>query len=110
MFSLPWTLRLALLLGVMPLLAFSAPHKTENLFLITVDGFRWQELFTGAEELLLNPDNGACIDTNRLQRAFWRKSPEARREALLPFVWGEIARQGQIFGNKTKDSVAQVTN
>ena len=25
-----------------------------NLFIITVDGFRWQEIFTGADEALIN--------------------------------------------------------
>ncbi|HUJ71996.1 MAG TPA: alkaline phosphatase family protein, partial [Verrucomicrobiae bacterium] len=40
----------------------------------------------------------------------WRETPEARREALLPFFWTEIARHGQIFGNRAKGSVVAVTN
>src|SRR6185437_11969785 len=48
-------------------------------------------------------------DTNTLRKAFWRDTPEARREALLPFFWGEIASHGQLFGNQTKGSVVTVT-
>src|SRR5690242_16870126 len=91
-------------------IAADVPHKTENLFLITVDGFRWQEVFGGAEESLINAENGGVVSTNRVRAAFLRKTPEKCREALLPFVWSEIAHHGQIFGNRNKGSLAQVTN
>ena len=29
------------------------PQKTENVFLVTLDGLRWQELFYGADSLLV---------------------------------------------------------
>jgi hypothetical protein len=84
-------------------------HKTENVFLITVDGFRWQEVFKGAEESLICRDYGVW-DTNRLRKEFWRETSNERRSALLPFFWDVIARQGQIYGNSAKGSVAVVTN
>ena len=28
--------------------------QTENIFIITTDGLRWQEIFTGADSLLIN--------------------------------------------------------
>jgi hypothetical protein len=37
--------------------AFAA--KTQNVVLIVSDGLRWQEIFTGAEEDLLNDTFGA---------------------------------------------------
>lgn len=89
--------------------AATPAHKTENVFLITVDGFRWQELFTGAEEQLMTKEYGVW-DTNRLRSWFWRETPEARRRALLPFFWDVIAEKGQLFGNGNKGSVAIVTN
>ena len=94
------------------LLTAETSHKTENLFLITVDGFRWQEVFTGAEELLMNKENGGMHagDTNLLRKTFLRDTPEERREALLPFFWSTIGKQGQIYGNKNKGSLATVTN
>ena len=45
-----------------------------------------------------------------LKRKFWRDDVEARRQALFPFLWNVIAKQGQIFGNQAKGSVARVTN
>ncbi|MBL7748297.1 MAG: hypothetical protein JNM19_12750, partial [Chitinophagaceae bacterium] len=29
----------------------------ENLFIITTDGFRWQEVFNGADSLLINSED-----------------------------------------------------
>src|ERR1051326_7406594 len=105
-------IRLALLVALFASTTptFASSHRTENLFLITIDGFRWQEVFGGAEESLIDPGNGGVKDTNRVRAAFWRESPEQRREALLPFFWSEIAGHGQIYGNQDKGSIAQVTN
>jgi hypothetical protein len=49
-------------------------------------------------------------DIPALQKTYWRETPEARREALLPFLWSVVAKQGQIYGNATKGSEAKVTN
>src|SRR5437016_11004248 len=76
----------------------AAALKTQNAFLIISDGFRWQEVFTGAEADLMTKENGGVQDTNDLRAQFWRETPEARREALLPFFWTPIARRGQISG------------
>jgi len=84
-------------------------HKTENVFLITVDGSRWQEVFTGAEEPLMTKDNGVW-DTNRLRARFWHETPGERRRALMPFFWEVIAERGQLYGNGNQGSVEIVTN
>lgn len=84
-------------------------HKTENVFLITVDGLRWQEVFRGLDETLATREFGVW-DTNRLRSWFWRERPEENRRALLPFFWNTIARQGQLFGNGDKGSISMVTN
>lgn len=93
-----------------PIAVFAAPQKTENVFLIITDGLRWQELFTGAEELLISKENGGVQDTNAIHKKFWRETPEQRREALLPFFWSEFARRGQLLGNQNKGSVVAVAN
>ena len=87
-----------------------AGRATENVILLMTDGLRWQEVFTGAEEVLMTKEPGGVKDVDRLKKAFWRDTPEARREALMPFLWNVVARQGQIFGNQAKGSKAQVTN
>ncbi|MBI4662302.1 MAG: alkaline phosphatase family protein [Verrucomicrobia bacterium] len=84
--------------------------KTQNVFLIMSDGLRWQEVFAGAEELLINAKNGGVKNTNALRNRFWRETPEARRQALLPFFWSEIAKRGQLLGNQNKKSVVNLTN
>jgi hypothetical protein len=109
-FIRPALSRLLVSILVLASLPALARHKTENLFLITVDGLRWQEVFTGGEDLLLNKENGGVSDTNRVRSAFLRSTPEERRKALLPFFWSEIVSHGQIFGNRSKASHAQVTN
>jgi len=90
--------------------ADGAVPKTENVFLITTDGLRWQEVFTGAEEQLLTAENGGVKNVAALRREFWRDTPEERRRVLMPFLWSEIAARGQIYGNQLKGSVAGLTN
>jgi hypothetical protein len=88
----------------------AAALKTQNVFLIISDGFRWQEVFAGAEENLMNKENGGVRNVNALRQEFWRETPGERRRALLPFFWGTIATQGQLFGNQNSGSVVTVTN
>ena len=84
--------------------------KTRAVVLIVMDGFRWQEVFNGAAGELLNAKYGGAQDEAELKKEFWRNTPEERREAMMPFLWGVVAKQGQIYGNQKKGSVAQVTN
>jgi hypothetical protein len=75
------------------------------------DGLRWQEIFTGAEADLLNDKaGGSWMSEKDLRKRYWRDTPAARRAVLFPFLWGTVARQGQIFGNRTAGSDAHVTN
>jgi len=86
-------------------------QKTKTVVLIVSDGLRWQEVFTGADVLLLDPKNGGSwMEEEALKRKFWRSNPEERRRVLFPFIWGTVATKGQIFGNQAKGSVAHVTN
>ena len=86
-------------------------QKTKTVVLIVSDGLRWQEVFTGADPLLLDPTNGGSwMEEGALKHKFWRDSPDERRRILFPFIWGTVAKQGQIFGNQTKGSIAHVTN
>src|ERR1700733_6066331 len=82
--------------------AATAHPKTENILFITTDGLRWQEVFGGADEALMNRGRGGVQNLEQLKKTFWRETPEARREVLLPFTWSVIAKQGQIYGNRWK--------
>lgn len=89
----------------------SAPAlKTKAVVLIVMDGFRWQEVFNGPEHDLMNSKYGGVQDEKALRKEFWRDTPEEGRAAMMPFLWNTIAKNGQIYGNQKKGSVAQVTN
>jgi hypothetical protein len=90
--------------------AGAADLKTRNVVLITTDGLRWQEVFTGAERALIDRKTGGVADAKAVEARFWRETPEERRAALLPFVWVKIAREGQIYGNLQKGSSSRITN
>jgi hypothetical protein len=101
------------LLAAAPLAEAATPAalKTRNVVLLVSDGLRWQEMFTGADPTLLNAQNGGIWDKQAdLRREYWRDDVNERRKALFPFIWGTVAAHGQIFGNRTKGSVARVTN
>lgn len=101
---------LALVAIVTASLPLNAQARTRNVVLIVTDGLRWQEVFGGAERRLMSRAPGGVSDTVSLIRDFWRDTPEARREALLPFVWGTVAKQGIIYGNARAGSIARITN
>lgn len=88
----------------------AAEHKTQNVILVMTDGLRWQDVFTGADEALLSKQDGGVDNVPETRKAFWRDSSAERRKAMLPFLWSEIAANGQIFGNQQLGSEASVTN
>jgi hypothetical protein len=50
------------------------------------------------------------VPADVLRQRYWRDDPDQRRALLFPFLWGTVAKQGQIFGNQARGSVAHVTN
>jgi hypothetical protein len=45
-----------------------------------------------------------------LRKRYWRPGAAERRALLFPFLWGTVAKRGQILGNQALGSVARVTN
>ena len=88
----------------------TASLQTNHVLLVMADGVRWQEVFTGAEERLISKEFGGVTKTNEVRKAFWRDTPTARRAALMPFFWNTLAKEGQLYGNQHKGSIAHVTN
>ena len=83
--------------------------KTDNIIIITLDGLRWQELFTGADQGLIS-DKAFVKDTAALYKSFWRATSEQRREVLMPFFWGKINEEGQLYGFRDVGSKVNCTN
>ena len=89
--------------------ASAARSTVKNVVVITLDGMRWQELFGGVERTLLGTDEEEITASSSFKR-FWQDTPEERRAALMPFFWTVVARQGQVFGDSARGSLAHVTN
>jgi hypothetical protein len=102
----------ALVCLALTLSAAAAPPRTRNVVLVVCDGLRWQEVFTGADPLLLNDERagGSWTPLAELQQRFWAEDPRERRRLLLPFLWSTVAVHGQLFGNQLAGSRVQVTN
>jgi hypothetical protein len=99
---------LLLVLAAAPASAQAPPRQ--NVVLIVTDGFRWQELFGGADPALNNAEFGGVEDTTAVRRAYLVGDADANRRALMPFMWSVIARDGQVFGDRNLGSTVAVTN
>jgi hypothetical protein len=82
---------------------------TKKLFIITIDGFRWQEIFTGADPLLIT-NTEYVRDTVLARRLYWDSTAKERRKKLLPFFWNTIAEEGRIYGNRLLGNKVNVRN
>lgn len=86
------------------------PLNPENkLFIITLDGFRWQEVFNGADSSLIS-DPEINTDTSFAKALYWDIDPNERRKKLMPFLWNVVARQGELFGNRKYHNYVNVAN
>jgi hypothetical protein len=101
---------LALLVLVGPATAGEPKRQTENVIVVTFDGFRWQDFFSGADDSLFDKKLGGVRDPEKLKARYWRDTPRERREILLPFLWQTVAREGQIFGDASRNAQAFVRN
>ncbi|WP_207422240.1 alkaline phosphatase family protein [Desertivirga brevis] len=102
-------LRIITLLFILPGLSTVGQSRTENVVLITLDGMRWQEIFQGADKDILYRKKGV-ENVAEIESQFWDKDPLKRREKLLPFIWSEIATNGQIYGNRSLGNKVNVRN
>ncbi len=90
---------LVLVLATMMMVSFGQMKKSENIVVVTLDGFRWQEVFGGADSLLTY-DTAARYNFRYVQDHFWAPTALERRKKLMPFFWSEIADKGVLLGNR----------
>ncbi|MGH8241915.1 MAG: alkaline phosphatase family protein [Steroidobacteraceae bacterium] len=92
--------------------ALAALPADRNLILVTLDGVRTQEIFGGMDPVLANaPEAESGIyDSEVTRKRYWRDTPEARREALMPFFWQTLTPAGMVLGNQAKGSKVTVRN
>jgi hypothetical protein len=79
-----------------------------NIFIITIDGFRWQEVFNGADPALISNEK-YTPDTATMKMLYGSPDTEGRRKQLLPFFWNVIA-EGQLYGNRHYDNKVNTSN
>lgn len=88
----------------------AATPKTRNVFLITADGLRREEVFEGADPILITKEYGNIGNTNLVRKEFYSDDLAERRRKLFPFLWGTVATQGQLLGNAKLGSEVRVSN
>jgi hypothetical protein len=87
------------------------PRKpAEYLFVITFDGLRWQEVFGGADSVLMTDKAYNQGDGERLRTQYWAPGAAERRRKLMPFFWSTIEAEGRIFGNRAYGNRADNAN
>jgi hypothetical protein len=92
--------------------AQAAPPEKRHVVLVTLDGVRVQELFGGMDPILANAPGAesGIYDSEVTRQRWWRDTPEARREALMPFFWKTLVPAGMVLGNQAKGSKVTVRN
>jgi hypothetical protein len=87
---------------------FAQPRKTQNVIIVTLDGFRWQELYRGADSALVN---SKYTDTKaEVKKKFWAETPEERRKLLMPFFWSTMVNEAQLYGDRDLGNYDEVAN
>jgi len=84
-------------------------NSENKLFIITLDGMRWQEIFNGADSALIN-DARYTAGVPNTKAMYWSQSKEERRQKLMPFFWNVIAHQGELYGNRQLQNKMNVAN
>ena len=102
----------AIITGLLLLCAFSTfaqTQKTKNIVVVLLDGYRWKEIFQGADSVELFNKKYMPQDSALLQQ-YWGTDTYSRREKLMPFVWTKIAKDGQLYGNRDLGNFVNVRN
>lgn len=99
-----------MLLFVFAVITTRAQNKTENIIIITTDGFRWQDVFKGMDTSIANNTKFNQGDSAYLFSAFWSNNLNERRKKLVPFLWSTIESKGQIYGNRMFDNKVDNAN
>jgi len=74
-------------------------QTVDNIFLITLDGVRWQELYGGAVDSMLDNESMTIFPDEVMSR-FKANTKKEARELLMPFFWNTISKEGQLYGNR----------
>ena len=77
-----------------------------NIFLVTIDGLRWQEVFRGLDESLAANDDYAERSETIIAR-YGAPKREDSAAALMPFLHNTVFLHGTVVGNRDAQSCHQ---
>lgn len=89
---------------------FAHAQQTENIVIITTDGFRWHEMFNGMDRIIADDKRFNQEDSAVIFKKYWDEEILTRRKLLLPFFWSTVASQGQLYGNRLQGNRVNVSN
>lgn len=84
-------------------------QQVENVVLVTFDGLRWQELFGGAVDSMMNNPE-LTKDKEQVIAAFQADDPKEARKKLMPWMWSTVVEEGQLYGNRWLGNQVNCTN
>ena len=87
-----------LIYSVISSTVFSQALETENIIIVALDGYRWQEVFHGADSKIIA--NERFTKDQQVASEFIGSSKTESRKLLMPFLWTVVAEQGQLYGNR----------
>ena len=82
--------------------------RTKNIVLITLDGYRWQEVFGGPDPRIFF--NHKYVEDTLVWQRFGDPIETVSRSKLMPFFWNVIASEGQLYGNRKLHSKVNTMN
>lgn len=87
-----------------------AQNKIENIIVVTTDGLRWQEFYSGMDTALANDRQFNQGQKGYIYSKYWHEDAGERRKKLLPFIWSTFVSNGQLYGNRAFDNFVNVAN
>lgn len=84
-------------------------YSADNLLVVSIDGLRWQEVFRGFDQGLMD-DPEITEQAGNLEKRFGANTQAQRRQKLMPFLWSTVATNGLLMGNLDVGSPMLLTN
>jgi len=80
-----------------------------NIFLVTIDGLRWQEVFRGLDQFLVNSSEYSA-QAETIAEHYAATAQRSSAETLMPFLHDTVFKNGTVVGNRDSGSCARVSN
>lgn len=84
-------------------------QQADNVILITLDGLRWQEVYGGAVDSLIDNED-FTKDKEGIITRFQADSKQEARKKLMPWFWSTLVNEGQLYGNRWLGNQMTSTN